>query len=145
MLYDNFVSTFVQKKKKYKPVAEKVKPVTATVPESFRILRKIEGDPLATMPKLSPNPPPFEPLGCYTQENKELIDKTHPPGFLLPEERALMHDFMCLQNQGFAWNDLERCCEVSCFSLLSGTETVPSGRVVHFRSWVRLNHFLLEL
>ena len=31
------------------------------------------------------------------------------------------------------------CCEVSCFSLLSGTETVPSGRVVHLRSWVRLD------
>ena len=37
-----------------------------------------------------------------------------------------------------------RCCEVSCFSLLSGTETVPSGRVVHLRSWVRLDSLSLR-
>jgi hypothetical protein len=99
---------FLSLKKKYKPVAKKVKPVAATLPENFRIMRKIEGDPLASMPQLSPNPPPFVPTGRYTQERKQIIDKAHPPGFLWPAERALMHDFMRLQEQGFAWNDLER-------------------------------------
>jgi hypothetical protein len=101
-------STFLSLKKKYKPVALKVKPVAATVPEKFRIMRKIEGDPLASMPQLSPNPPSFVPTGRYTEERKELIDKAHPPGFLWPAERQLMHHFMCQQDQGFAWNDLER-------------------------------------
>ncbi|THU96470.1 hypothetical protein K435DRAFT_615149, partial [Dendrothele bispora CBS 962.96] len=36
--------------RKYKPVALKVRPVKTTLPEEFRILRKIEGDPLAGMP-----------------------------------------------------------------------------------------------
>ena len=104
----HIASSFLTKKKKYKPVAKKVKPVAATVPERFRIARKIEGDPLASMPQLSPNPPPFEPTGRYTEESKKVIDEAHPPGFLWPAERELMHHFMCVQNQGFAWNDLQR-------------------------------------
>ena len=40
--------------KKYKPVALKVKPVMGTLPDKFRIERKILGDPLAEMPKLNP-------------------------------------------------------------------------------------------
>ena len=51
--------------KKYKPVAQKVRPVLGTLPEKFRIERHIDGDPLANMPKLSPNPPPFTPTGYY--------------------------------------------------------------------------------
>ena len=106
-LYDKFMSTFVQKKKKYKPIAKKVKPVATTVPEEFHILHKIKGDLLATMPQLSPNPLPFEPLSCYTQERKELINKTHPLCFLWTKECTLTHDFMHLQNKGFVWNDHE--------------------------------------
>ena len=49
----------VQTKKKYKPVAMKTKPVTGHVSEDFQIKRQIIGDPLATMPPLAPNPPPF--------------------------------------------------------------------------------------
>jgi hypothetical protein len=33
--------------------------------------------------------------------------KVHAGNFLLPEEKKLMHQFMCLQNEVFAWNDLE--------------------------------------
>jgi hypothetical protein len=96
------------KKKKYKPIAKKVKPVAAVVPERFRIARQIKGDPLASMPPLTPNPPPFVPTSRYTKERKDLLDKAHPPGFLWPAERQLIHHFMCQQNEGFAWNDLER-------------------------------------
>jgi hypothetical protein len=48
---------------KYKPVAQKVKPVIQELPSKFRIIRDIKGDPLAEMPELSPNPPNFEPVG----------------------------------------------------------------------------------
>ena len=53
---------------KYKPVALKTRPVVQELPAEFRIKREIIGDPLADMPKLSPNPPDFTPTGRYTQE-----------------------------------------------------------------------------
>jgi hypothetical protein len=50
-------------KNKYKPVAKKVKPVGATLPKEFRIIRNIQGDPLADLPILSPHPIDFTPTG----------------------------------------------------------------------------------
>lgn len=96
------------KKKPYKPVAKKVRAQLAELPSKFRIQRKIIGDPLASMPILDPNPPPFAPTGRYTQERKDKIDEIHSDNFLLPQERLLMHDFMRKQNEGFAWIDSER-------------------------------------
>src|SRR5882762_8035341 len=95
-------------KKKYKPVAQKVRPIATSLPERFRIIRNISGDPLASIPALSPIPPPFVPTGRYTLERRDFIDKVHDTDFLWPAERALMHHFMCLQNEGFAWDDTER-------------------------------------
>ena len=66
--------------RKYKPVAKKVKPILGELPQKFRIIRDIKGDPLKDMPKLSTNPPEFEPVGRYTQERKEIIDKIHGDG-----------------------------------------------------------------
>ena len=97
----------LQARKKYKPVALKVKPIIGELPDKFRIVRKIIGDPLEHMPKLNPNPPKFSPCGRYTQERKDLFDKAHP-GFLWPAERDLLHHFMMLHQQAFAWNDTER-------------------------------------
>src|SRR5271168_574510 len=93
---------------KYRPVAVKIKPVIGELPAEFRIKREILGDPLEDMPKLSPNPPDFEPMGRYTLERKEKIDARHKEKFLWDEERKLMHHFMMLQNMGFAWEDRER-------------------------------------
>ena len=93
---------------KYKPVAQKVKPVIQELPSQFRIIREIKGDPLAEMPKLSPNPPDFEPTGRYTQTRKEKMDKVHQEEFLLSEEKKLLHHFMMEQNKGFAWDDTEK-------------------------------------
>src|SRR5271154_3672104 len=90
---------------KYKPVAIKTRPVIGELPAGFRIKREIRGDPLEEMPKLSTNPPDFEPTGRYTSKRKEKIDKVQKEEFLLPEERKLAHHFMMLQNQGFAWDD----------------------------------------
>ncbi len=93
--------------KKYKPVALKVKPLLGDLPDRFRIIRDIKGDPLAGMPELNPHPPKFEPTGQYTYERKLKIDENHPIGFLWPEERKLVHHFMCLHEKGFAWDDTE--------------------------------------
>lgn len=94
--------------KKYKPVALKVKPIYAELPDEYRIKRNIQGDPLATIPKLNPNPEDFIPTERYTKERKEAIDKVHIGNFLWPEERKLMHHLIMLQNQAFAWDDSER-------------------------------------
>jgi hypothetical protein len=96
------------KKKPYKPVSRKVRAQLAELPEKFRIKRQIIGDPLATMPALNPNPPPFIPTERYTQERKEKIDAVHSDDFLWEQERLLLHDFMRKQDKGFAWIDSER-------------------------------------
>ncbi|KAG6898944.1 hypothetical protein C0995_007669, partial [Termitomyces sp. Mi166 len=67
----------VQTKKKYKPVALKVKPVAGMVPEDFHVERDIKGDPLADMPSLDPNPPAFILTGCFTEERKNQFLKEH--------------------------------------------------------------------
>jgi hypothetical protein len=74
-------------KKKYKLVAKKVKPIGATLPEEFRIIRNIQGDPLADLPILSPFPINFSPTGRYDQASFDIIEKNHPHGFLTAEEQ----------------------------------------------------------
>ncbi|KAG6897543.1 hypothetical protein C0995_010346 [Termitomyces sp. Mi166 len=86
----------VQMKKKYKPVALKVKPVAGTVPEDFHVERNIKGDPLANMPPLDPNPPPFIPTGRFTEERKNQFLKEHDT------------DLVAKQNQAFAWEVEEK-------------------------------------
>jgi hypothetical protein len=73
-------------KKKYKPVAKKVKPVGATLPKEFRIVRNIQGDPLADLPILLPHPIDFTPTGRYNQASFNIIEKNSPHGFLTNEE-----------------------------------------------------------
>ena len=87
-------------KKKYKPVAKKVKPVVASVPNEFRIERNIISNPLANIPTLSPNPLLFTPCGRYTEEQMITLQTRHDD-FLLPEEMKLLHHFMSLQNEAF--------------------------------------------
>jgi hypothetical protein len=94
-------------KKKYKPVALKVKPHIGTLPDKFRIIRNIIGNPLKELPILPIIPPTFTPTGRYTEERKEIFDKINA-GFLLPSERDLLHYFMMIHNDGFAWETSER-------------------------------------
>jgi hypothetical protein len=54
--------------KKYKPVADKIKPILGQLPAKFRIQRNITGDPLKDMPTLNPHPPDFVPTDRYTAE-----------------------------------------------------------------------------
>ena len=101
------LATFAAKKK-YKPVARKVRPILDTLPLRFRIERNIIGDPLADLPTLSPHPPPFTLCGRYTEERRAKMDDLHSTDFLWPTERELLHHFVSLQNKGFAWDDSER-------------------------------------
>ena len=95
-------------KKKYKPVALKTHPVLGTLPSKFCIERNIIGDPLADIPTIPPILPPFAPRGRYTEERRNKTNNLHPLGFLWAAERDLLHHFMSLQNEGFAWDDSKR-------------------------------------
>ena len=101
------IPIYLSTKKKYKPVHLKIKPVIGTLPDKFRIIRNIIGDPLKELPTLLTNPPKFSPTGRYTQERKDLFDKINS-GFLLPAERDLLHYFMMVHNEAFAWETSER-------------------------------------
>jgi hypothetical protein len=95
-------------KKKYKLVAKKVKPISATLLEEFRIVRNIQGDPLADLPILSPFPIEFSPTGHYDQASFNIIEKDHPHGFLTAKEQRFMHHFMMIHQDGFAWNKTQK-------------------------------------
>jgi hypothetical protein len=95
-------------KKKYKPVTKKVKPIGATLPEEFRIVRNIQGDPLADLLILSPSPINFLPTGHYNQASFNIIKKNHPHGFLTTKERRFMHHFMMIHQDRFAWNKTQK-------------------------------------
>jgi hypothetical protein len=97
-------------KKKYKPVAQKVRPIVGKLPDKFCIHCNIIRDPLANIPTLDPNLPPFKPTGRYMQECKEKLDKIHDSDFLWDSKCDLLHDFMCKQNEGFTWDDTEHGC-----------------------------------
>jgi hypothetical protein len=93
-------------KRKYRPVSQKVHSIIAKVPEKFRIIRNIIGDPLSNIPVLNPNPPlpvNFRPTDRYTLNRCDQADR-----FLLPAKCDLMHNFMQLQDKGFVWNNSER-------------------------------------
>ncbi len=68
--------------KKYKPVAQKIRPITGGLPSEFRIVHEIKGDPLKDMPQLSTHPSEYKPMGRYTEECKEIIEKVHKEDFL---------------------------------------------------------------
>jgi hypothetical protein len=95
-------------KKKYKLVTKKVKPIGATLPEEFRIVRNIQGDPLVDLPILSPFPINFLPTSRYDQASFDIIEKNHLHGFLTAEEQGFMHHFMMIHQDGFAWNKTQK-------------------------------------
>lgn len=103
---DGEVVPVVAQYKQYKPVERKTKPVLGTLPDDFKVERHIVGDPLADLPVLSRNPSEFEPLGRYTQERRDALHELHKD-FLWPEELKLMDQFMCKQNEAFAWEPSE--------------------------------------
>jgi len=92
----------------YKPVAKKIRPVATELPEHYCIVRNIKGDPLRDLPTLPTRPAEFKPEGRYTFDHMKIIERAHPEGFLWPEERKLMHQFMRIHQDGFAWSDDER-------------------------------------
>ncbi|RDB24437.1 hypothetical protein Hypma_008418 [Hypsizygus marmoreus] len=91
----------------YKKVANRVKPVATTLPEEFRIVRRIPVDPLLDLPVLPSKCEPFSPGKRYTNERMLAWD-ANPTNFLWPEEVRLVHEIIKLQELGFAWDESEK-------------------------------------
>ena len=91
----------------YKKVANRIKPVATTLPEEFRIVRKIPSDPLAEMPTLPIKPPEFKPGKRYTEERKNKMP-VNVNGFLWPEEEKLVHYLIRVHETAFAWTKEEK-------------------------------------
>lgn len=106
----NFISSaeiLAASKKVYKKVANRTKPVATTLPEKFRIIRRIPSDPLADLPTLPTHPPAFTPGERYTEERMKQ-QNINPDGFLTEEEEKLVHHLIRIHEKGFAWSEQEK-------------------------------------
>jgi hypothetical protein len=92
---------------KYKKVAKRTFPISASTPEEFRIVRRSPPDILSDMKPLPVSPPPFTPGDRYTAERKE-AQKIDPAEFLTPEEVAIAHWIIRENEDTFAWSESEK-------------------------------------
>jgi len=65
--------------------------VLEKLPQEFRIVRNITGNPLEELLDIPVKPPPSKPCRRYTEERIRTMDNTHKEGFLWLEERKLIH------------------------------------------------------
>lgn len=86
---------------KYKKVANKIKPVPATLPEEYRIVRRMPHDPLWDLPTLPTKPSEFVSGHRYTQECYNL-NPVNSDLFLIEEETKLVHYMFKAHENGFA-------------------------------------------
>ena len=93
--------------KKYKKVANRTVPVSATLPEDFRMERRRPKNILIDMCPLPGRAPPFEPGTRYTQDRHDEFP-LDPGGFLLPEELRLAEWIVRQNEDAFAWTEEER-------------------------------------
>jgi hypothetical protein len=91
----------------YKKVANKVRPVTTTLPEDFCNIRRIHEDPLLTLPPLPMHPPDLTPGECLTQEHLDTLG-LNADGFLQPEEEKLLVCILKMNEMGLAWTEAEK-------------------------------------
>ena len=91
----------------YKKVANKVRPVPATLPEEFRIVRHPHPDPLEGLPELPTNPPAFEPTEHFTQERRDAME-IDPDNFLWPDEVRLILWLIGHHPTVFAFDESEK-------------------------------------
>jgi hypothetical protein len=93
--------------RRYKPVANRVKPVKTTLPEEYRIIRIRHPDPLHNIPTLPIHLPDFVPGQRYTHDRYVQHQSSMKP-FLWLEEEKLAHELVKLQEDAFAWEEIEK-------------------------------------
>ena len=93
--------------KRYKKVANRTVPVSATLPEDFRIERRRPKDLLIDLSPMPGYPPEFEPGERYTQARHDEFP-IDPRQFLTPSETRLAEWIVRVNEEAFAWNEDER-------------------------------------
>ena len=91
----------------YKKVSRKVRPVPASLPEDYRIIRQIPVDPLLSLPPLPTHPLDFTPGTRLTQERLDEL-KLNRYNFLWPEELKLLIYILRINELGLAWTEAEK-------------------------------------
>ena len=91
----------------YKKVARKVRPVPASLPEDYRIIRRIPKDPLLSLSPLPTHPPDFTPGTRLTQERLKDLNLNRYE-FLWPEELKLLTHILRVNELGLAWTEAEK-------------------------------------
>ena len=93
----------------YKKVANKVCPVSTSLPEDFHNLRRFPEDPLLTLPPLPTSPPDFVPGLRLTEEHLNALE-LNGYDFLWPEELKPLQHILLLNESGLAWTEDEKGC-----------------------------------
>jgi hypothetical protein len=91
----------------YKRVDKKIHPVSMQFPQDCRVTRHIPEDPLLTLPSLTQHPPSFAPSKKISVERINLLN-VNATKFLWPEEEKLFQHIMKLNEDGIAFEDVER-------------------------------------
>jgi hypothetical protein len=91
----------------YKPVHKKVRPVPGTTPEEAKTIRKFPEDPLADLPEVLWDPPPFED-GTRVTKDRLVKMKWRSNGFLTEEEVRMFDHILKVNEMGLAFDESER-------------------------------------
>jgi hypothetical protein len=94
-------------RRKYRKAEDRIQPIATQLPEEFRIIRNIIGDPLENMLVLPTHPPDFVPSLQYMQEWYKKL-QLNPNGFLWPEEEKLAHHLVKEQEECLLWIEEEK-------------------------------------
>jgi hypothetical protein len=86
----------------YKPVAKKVRVVSAPLQEEYHVIKRLPDDPLAGLIPLPTHPPTFAPGIWFTQERSDALD-LDPAGWLWPEELKLVQWLVRIHEKAFTW------------------------------------------
>lgn len=91
----------------YKRVDKKIHPVSTSFPEDCHVTRQVPEDPLLTLPPLSMQPPEFIPTKKISEKRMAELN-VNSESFLWPEEEKLFKHIMVLNEEGIAFEDVER-------------------------------------
>lgn len=95
--------------KKYKKVANRVKPLLADLPEEFRIVRRKHPNPLEDLPDVPVHPPKVVPGVRFNQERHDKMkERMVEQGFLQEEEIDLVLHMFMAHEKVFAWDESEK-------------------------------------
>jgi hypothetical protein len=91
----------------YKPAHKKVRPVPGTTPENAKTIRRFPEDPLADLPEVLWDPPPFKDGKRVTKERLAKM-KWRANGFLTETEIRMFDHILKVNEAGLAFDESER-------------------------------------